>query len=297
MANPHRILTDIGRDSTKKRRFSQLARALLWSGHEHKDALMTGPITAAATQQRITAAIADASARTGVNFDYLMDQAQLESGMRPDARAQTSSATGLYQFTNQTWLATLKQHGPTHGLDWASSAITQNRSGGFTVADPAIRSRILGLRTHPETAAVMAAELASDNGDYLQSRIGGSPQDVDLYLAHFLGAKGAGDFLTAMQADPNQAAAPLFPFAAAANKSIFYRPDGAPRSLTEIRDGFSAKMASAGSRPMGVSTQQRFTTTSLRRVPMAMADMEQMPKGLDLDFARKAYQRLSGMTA
>jgi hypothetical protein len=163
---------------------------------------MTGPITAIAMQQRVTLAIAKASARTGVGFDYLMDQAQLESGMRPDARAQTSSATGLYQFTNQTWLATLKRHGPTHGLDWASGAITQNRNGAFTVTDPDMHAQIMGLRTHPETAAIMAAELASDNGDYLQSRMGGIPQDVDLYLAHFLGAKGAGDFLTASRLTP-----------------------------------------------------------------------------------------------
>ena len=259
---------------------------------------MTGPITATAKQQRVTSAIAMASARTGVGFEYLMDQAQLESGMRPDARAQTSSATGLYQFTNQTWFATLKRHGPSHGLDWASGAITQNRNGAFTVTDPDMRAKILGLRTHPETAAVMAAELASDNSDYLQSRIGGSPQDVDLYLAHFLGARGAGDFLAAMQADPNQAAAPLFPSAAAANSSIFYRPDGAQRSLVEIRDGFSAKMVSAPSaKQMSASLEQRFSKDSLRRAPLALAEMEKMPKSLDLDFARKTYERLSGVKA
>jgi hypothetical protein len=258
---------------------------------------MTGPITATAAQQRVTSAIAKASARTGVGFDYLMDQAQLESGMRPDARAQTSSATGLYQFTNQTWLATVKRHGASHGLDWASSAITQNRNGAFTVAAPDMRAQILGLRTNPETAAVMAAELASDNSDYLQSRIGGSLQDVDLYLAHFLGAKGAGDFLAAMQADPHQAAAPLFPSAAAANRSIFYRPDGVQRSLIEIRDGFSAKMAAAPSvGKMSQSIQQHYATNTVRRAPLVMAEMEKMPKGLDLDFARRTYQRLSAVT-
>lgn len=258
---------------------------------------MTGPLAATATQQRVTAAIANASARTGVGFDYLMDQAQLESGMRPDARAQTSSATGLYQFTSQTWLSTVKRHGGAHGLDWASAAIAQKGDGSFAVADPAMRHRILELRTHPETAAVMAAELASDNGDYLQARIEGNPDSVDLYLAHFLGAKGAGDFLTAMQTDPNQAAAALFPSAAAANRTIFYRPDGAARSLSEIRDGFAAKLASAGNASTAFRTQQRFASSAVRRGPLAMADMENMPKGLDLEFARKAYQRLSGMTA
>lgn len=258
---------------------------------------MTAPLAATATQQRVTAAIANASARTGVGFDYLMDQAQLESGMQPDARAQTSSATGLYQFTNQTWLSTVKRHGTAHGLDWASAAIAQKGDGSFAVADPALRRQILELRTQPETAAVMAAELASDNSDYLQSRIEGSPGAVDLYLAHFLGAKGAGEFLAAMQADPNQAGAPLFPSAASANRPIFYRPDGTARTLSEIRNGFSAKMASAGNASMVFSTQQRFASSAVRRAPLAMVQMEQMPKGLDLDFARQAYQRLSGMTA
>ena len=259
---------------------------------------MTGPVAATATRQRVTAAIADASARTGVAFDYLMDQAQLESGMRPDARAQTSSAAGLYQFTSQTWLSTLKRHGPDHGLDWASAAIAQKGDGTFSVGDPAMRNQILELRTHPETAAVMAAELASDNKDYLQSRLDGSPQSVDLYLAHFLGAKGAGDFLDAMQSDPNQPAAILFPSAAAANRSIFYSPDGAQRSLSDIRNGFAAKLASAPSSNSAAafSTQQRFAATSLRRGPLTMANLEKMPKVLDLEFARNAYQRLSGLT-
>jgi hypothetical protein len=243
---------------------------------------MTRPVTAPAMQQRVAAAIADASARTGVAFDYLMDQAQLESGMRPDARARTSSAAGLYQFTNQTWLATVKRHGPAHGLDWAAGEISQNRDGGFSVADPGMRSRILDLRTHPETAAVMAAEFASDNGAYLEARTNGNPEAVDLY-----------------QADPNQAASPLFPAAAAANQTIFYRPDGSARSLNEIRNGFAAKLAGAtpGLNQMPVSTQQRFAMETQKRAPMALAQMQKMPQGLDLEFARNAYQRLSGLSA
>jgi len=31
--------------------------------------------------------------------------------LQPPARAQTSSAAGLFQFVDQTWLATLKRHG------------------------------------------------------------------------------------------------------------------------------------------------------------------------------------------
>ena len=125
------------------------------------------------------------------------------------------------------------------------------------------------------------------------------PEAVDLYLAHFLGAKGAGDFLNAMQTDPDQAAAPLFPAAAAANRNIFYRSDGRAKSLNDIRNGFAAKMAAVPSsgRQVAYTTQQRFATTTARREPLAMANIEEMPKGLDLQFAQKAYKRLSGLTA
>jgi hypothetical protein len=251
-----------------------------------------------ATAQRVTSAIANASARTGVSFDYLMDQARIESGMRPDARASTSSATGLYQFTKQTWLGTLKQHGAAHGLDWAAGAITQNRDGTFSIANGDLRSSILDLRTNPEAAAVMAAEFAADNKEYLQSRVGGSPEAVDLYLAHFLGAEGAARFLSAYAENPEQAAATLFPAAASANRPIFYREDGGARSLSEIRRDFAAKLGNLPSPPpIPARAQRQNTRTSQHQPPMTLAQMEPMPKRLDLDFARQAYRRLSGHSA
>jgi soluble lytic murein transglycosylase-like protein len=64
----------------------------------------------------VRAAIARASAATGVDFDYLLAQAKIESGLQPTARAATSSAGGLYQFTTGTWLETLDRHGAKYGL-------------------------------------------------------------------------------------------------------------------------------------------------------------------------------------
>jgi hypothetical protein len=251
------------------------------------------------TAQRVTAAITNASARTGVSFDYLMDQARIESGMRPDARASTSSATGLYQFTRQTWLGTLKQHGAAHGLGWAAGAITQNRDGTFSVANGDLRSSILELRTNPEAAAVMAAEFAADNKEYLQSRVGGSPEAVDLYLAHFLGAEGAARFLSAHAENPDQPAATLFPAAASANRPIFYRDVGGARSLSEIRRNFAAKLGNLPSPPPIFARVQRQSTkaTSQNQTPITLAQMEPMPKRLNLDFARQAYRLLSGHSA
>jgi hypothetical protein len=253
----------------------------------------------AVTAHRVTAAIANASARTGVSFDYLMDQARIESGMRPDARASTSSATGLYQFTKQTWLGTVKQHGAAHGLGWAADAISPNADGTFTVPDSAMRNMILDLRANPEAAAVMAAEFAADNETHLQARLGGNPEPVDLYLAHFLGPQGATRFLEAYRDNPDQTAATLFPAAASANRSVFYRDDGVPRTLADIRRNFSAKLGDAPSeRPSAANIARKsIRSASQQSAPLVLTPMEPMPKKLDLDFARNAYRRLSGLSA
>lgn len=260
---------------------------------------MTRPINDTGSPHRVTAAIARASARTGVDFDYLMDQARIESGMRPDARAATSSATGLYQFTKQTWLGTVKEHGAFHGMGWAANAISRNSDGTYFVSDPSTRAAILDLRSDPDAAAAMAAEFAADNGAYLQERIGASPEPVDLYLAHFLGAEGAAKFLDAYRADPTQSAAPLFSEAARANRPIFFRDDGGARSLAEIRQNFAAKLGNTQSQFPALNRQSSHMASSSNtgRTPLEMATMLPMPKKLDLNFARDAYRRLSGISS
>ena len=70
-----------------------------------------------ATTTPVRTAIARAAAATHVDFGYLLGQARLESGLDPQARARTSSATGLYQFTRSAWLDALARHGADIGLD------------------------------------------------------------------------------------------------------------------------------------------------------------------------------------
>lgn len=194
------------------------------------------------TGGRVNNAIAMASRRTGIDFGYLLGQAKIESSLNPTARAATSSATGLYQFIDQSWLAVVNDHGAEYGLDWASDAISKGANGRYYVADPELRQQILDLRKHPETASVMAAEHAADNKAYLEKRLGREAEPTDLYLAHFLGVGGAAKFLAANEATPGAAAASLFPAAARANRSIFYDRQGSPRSFADIRAKFAAKL-------------------------------------------------------
>ncbi|MEP2988233.1 MAG: transglycosylase SLT domain-containing protein [Parasphingorhabdus sp.] len=189
--------------------------------------------------------IKQSAQRTGVDFNYLVAQAQLESGMRPDAEAKTSSATGLYQFIEQTWLGLVKDKGQDYGIGWAQNAISSNNNGHLTVASKSLKSSILALRKDPELAANLAGEFASDNSDYLEKKIGRKPESVDLYLAHFLGPAGAAKFLVRMDENPSASAAPSFQKAARANRNIFYDRAGQPRSFQSIRDRFDSKLSNA----------------------------------------------------
>jgi hypothetical protein len=238
----------------------------------------------------IAQAIRDAAARTGIGFEYLVDQARIESGFRADAKATTSSATGLYQFTNGTWLSTVKAHGAKHGFGWAADAISTSGK----VADPAQRHAILALRNDPQLASLMAAEHAGDNRDALIEGTGRAPEDVDLYLAHFLGSAGAVKFLNNWQADPSAPAAPLFPEAASANRTIFYDSESRARSLDAIRERFAAKLGAANA-PSQLATASNRRDILLRPAKsLEMQAIAPMPKGLSLDFARDAYRRLAG---
>jgi hypothetical protein len=252
-------------------------------------------------------AVQSASARTGIDFDYLFDVARVESGYNPTAKAPTSSARGLYQFTKQTWLATLDRHGANHGLAWAADAIGRDASGRLTVADPVLRQQILDLRDDPTASSSMAAALTGDNRDYLESRIGRAAEPVDLYLAHFLGSGGAAKFLTALETNPDQPGASMMPEAAAANRSVFYAPDGSMRSLAEIRERFRVKLEDGGKienmKPFAPSGWHAQASSSAGlaganggRPPLQMMDIQPMPKKLSMGFAADAYRRLASLS-
>lgn len=205
----------------------------------------------AASPERVERAIADAALRTGVDFDFLVAQARIESSLNPDAGARTSSARGLYQFIDSTWLSTMQRHGARFGLGDVAARIARSPGGEAHVADSAERRAILALRRDPEISALMAAGLAQDNGAHLTPVLGRAPDHRELYLAHFLGAGGAARFLTEMAHDPDQSAAALFPRPAAANRAIFHEVDGRARSLAGVMEHLSTKLGRAGANVPG----------------------------------------------
>ncbi|WP_199086060.1 lytic transglycosylase domain-containing protein [Bosea sp. ASV33] len=191
----------------------------------------------------VVSAIRQGAERTGAGFDYLLKTAQRESSLEPTAKASTSSATGLFQFIEQTWLSMVKQEGPKQGLSQYADAISES-GGRLSVSDPAAREKILQLRNDPQVAAVMAGALTQKNRDQLASSLGRQPQAGELYMAHVLGARGASDLIRAAANDPNRVAARDFPDAASANRSIFYDKAGRARSVQEVYGVLAASHAS-----------------------------------------------------
>jgi len=181
----------------------------------------------------VEAAIQRASSATGVDFGFLMGAAKRESGYNPNAKARTSSAAGLFQFLDQTWLATLKQHGAKYGYARYADLIQQGPNGRYYVPGAEARATVMDLRMDPHAAALMAGELAADHAAYLRGRVGREPTVGELYVAHVLGPQGSARLIDAVRVSPGANAAALFPEAANSNRGIFYR-GGRAATVSEV---------------------------------------------------------------
>lgn len=202
----------------------------------------------------VEAAIERASKATGVDFSFLMKTAGRESGMNPAARAGTSSAAGLFQFVEQTWLSTLKQHGAKYGYARYADLISKGADGRYHVAGGEAKKAVMDLRLDPHAASLMAGELASDHAAYLKGRVGRAPTAGELYAAHFLGPQGSARLIEARETTPGAAAASLFPEAARANKAIFFT-GGRANSVAEVYRNLTEAAGGAAIEPPAASPE------------------------------------------
>jgi hypothetical protein len=162
------------------------------------------------------------------------------------AKASTSSAAGLYQFIEGTWLGVLKEHAGKHGYGAAADAISLV-AGRRVVTKPEDRRWILSLREDPYLSALMACEAVKDSREQLSRRGDRAVSEADRYLAHFLGSAGAARLLRLIEEKPDENAPKAFQAAARANKSVFYvardkKQEGA--TVAEVHARISAMMAS-----------------------------------------------------
>ncbi|MBI4920425.1 MAG: transglycosylase SLT domain-containing protein [Devosia nanyangense] len=186
-----------------------------------------------AVPQSLALVLNTAGDKSGVDFDYLLQTAIRESSLDPEAKAAGSSAVGLFQFLDSTWLQVMKEQGPRLGYQRYAEAITRNSDGDYVIKDKALRAEVLKLREDPQVASDMAAAFTRSNGAYLEGKFGRMPSPGELYIAHFLGPQGAEKLFNAGLQNPDQVAAKLFPRQAKANHQIFYAGSHA-RTIKEV---------------------------------------------------------------
>jgi hypothetical protein len=152
---------------------------------------------------------------------YLQTIALIESGGDKNAKAGTSSASGMFQFTEGTW----KQMTKEMGKDYSKED-----------------------RFDPKKAAEVAEYFSKKQKSQIEKSTGREAGMTDMYMAHFLGAGGASKFLKAKDKDPTQSAAALDPAAAKANKNIYYNKEGKERSVQEVYDLMDKKVKAQSER-------------------------------------------------
>ena len=233
-------------------------------------------------QETATQAVARAAQATGVDFSLLLETAKRESGLDHNARAGTSSAAGLFQFINSTWMNLVQRYGAKYGIN-------------ANTADPSQRQSILDLRFNPDLAAQMAGELTRENANVLQTKLGREATSRELYAAHVLGPDGAARLIHAAAVGQAKAAA-LLPRAAAANHNIFYEKDGTARSAGDVLAKLNLNGAPAtAAASAGVNAAARAPSATSFIAPLMgpaspISWAGQM--GADLwDFALRAYTR------
>ncbi len=213
--------------------YASLATALDAKDGANPDEVLTfGPMR---IRRHLVEKIVRAARETSMDPVLLMAIADKESSFVTEVQAQTSSATGLFQFIEKTWFGVVRDFGPAHGLVAEAQAVT----GDLPAAE---RIRILNLRRDAYLSAIFAAEMLKRDSESLARVLGRKLTGGEVYLIHFLGPDGAKRLLTRAATAPEQAAAELLPKPAAANQTIFYAPTGGGTrrqlSVTDVRDKF-----------------------------------------------------------
>lgn len=221
-----------------RRTFLRLLQTALASPNK---VLQFGPMR---VKRSIVETIIKAAQETHTDPVLLMAIADKESSFSTGVEARTSSAMGLFQFVDSTWLKAVRDFGAKYGLA-KEAAFIDGPADRPTVADAAERERILNLRSDPYLSAVLAAEMLKRDGSRIAQHIGRGLTSGETYLAHFLGPNDAERFMEKVVGQPHFRAAALLPRPARANASLFYARGGRRAkelSVEAVHDKFEEMM-------------------------------------------------------
>ncbi len=215
--------------------------------------------------------IAKASVGTGYDLNKLLITINNESGFNRFAKAQGSSATGLSQFLDQTWLAYMKQHGAGAGHAQQAAAIRFDADKKKYVVDggDSKRQEILNLRYDTYTAAYMTARYNQNT-----ERTTGSTDMAAVYKGYVFGQEGAARLA---KADKRESAADIMgEKVVAANPGLFFKRDGSARTIAEMDALFERKA------DRGENLIARLNERYNRDGPVTVAEVRQPRVGIPI---------------
>lgn len=191
------------------------------------------------------------SKKTGVDFDLLIVTAMIESDLGRMTISSSSSARGIYQFIEPTWLVLMKRYGERIGYKAYADMIEINketRQPQITHGGVVMRQKILDLRYNTRIAALIKAHQIKDEGRVLRSFKNGQDINItDHYIAHMLGLSLARTFYQLKQSESGIILSNLknrkFHEAITLNKSFFYDSNGAGLSASDAYGQFKKKIA------------------------------------------------------
>lgn len=214
----------------------ELAKQLAVFG-DGADKMQFGPVN---VRRRLVETVIRAAQQADYDPTLLMAIADKESSLRATAKASTSSAAGLFQFIDKTWLQAVRTFGAQYGLEREAAEI-EGPYDKPTIADEVERARVLALRERPYLAAVMAAEMLKRDGGKVAESLGRPLTAGETYLIHFLGTRDAGLFMSRLAEEPKGSAAAMLPKPARANRPIFYER-GKAKAVADVHKKFEDMM-------------------------------------------------------
>ncbi|PPD43265.1 MAG: lytic transglycosylase [Methylocystis sp.] len=234
--------------------FSLEQAALTWSHRLGKDSgVADAPgvmrFGSVKVNQSIVERVVQAANKTEMDPALLMAIAEKESNFSSTAKAKTSSASGLFQFVEKTWMQALKDFGHLYGRH--EEAEIADASTAIRAVAPQKRAQLLGLRNDPYLSAALAAEMLKKDGAKIAEKVGRALTAGETYLIHFLGPEDTSRFMTALNESPNMSAAALLPKPARANRPIFYEQAGRKmrdKTVAEVHEAFESMMDKRTSR-------------------------------------------------
>ena len=198
--------------------------------------------------ERLAASLYKASLKTGVDFELMVLKAKMESDLGRATIAQHTSARGVFQYIEPTWLTLMRRYGDDIGYGHYAKAIKRAKYPGLPYIEgnnPYLKAEILALRHDLDASAMLQAYQVREETDVIKSMKRGRVTATDHYIVHMLGVPLAKQFYK-MQASMSlspvaKSRNPAMREAAAMNRSFFYSRSG-PLAAREVYAKFEAKV-------------------------------------------------------